>query len=218
MERMENNSTGSTLIILLLTIAIVVMIGTMALSLAVKNHKMKNLDSELKQTFYLAEAGIDEAYILTLYFINEAIDYAISKVEEFEETEMNSNLNLGNIHYLYNNAINDDKLNIVFTGAFKNFVKGNCIDINPNDSLIELLKKNSTYVTYEDGYPKIESEIIETNGCFLVEIKSTYVKGTIMKVIIVKFSIYIPNYYECISNVEFNSKDIIKDIEWRIER
>lgn len=218
MQRIKHDCKGSTLIILLLTISIIVLIGTIALSLAVMNYKMKNLNSELKKTFYLAEAGIEEAYIITHEFVNEAIDYAISKAEEFEAAERLNNINFENMQYILNNAIIEEKLDIVFSGAFKNFIKGNCIDISSNDGLIVKLKENSSYVVYKNGYPKIDPIITESKESFLVEVKSTYVRENIKKIIIMKYSIDIPNYNSCIIDDEFNSEDIIKNNEWKIER
>lgn len=208
MERVRLDCRGSTLVILLLILSVIFLMGITALSLAVTNYKMKKLNSELKKTFYLAEAGTEEAYIITSDFVIEAIDYAISKVEESEETKRESD----------ENALSEEEVDIIFRGAFKSFIKGNCIDVSPNTSLISILKDNKSYTIYRDGYPKIDPKITELEEGFLLEVKSTYVKGNINKAIIIKCSIDIPNYNYCILNDDFKLGDITRIIEWSIER
>lgn len=208
MERVKHDCRGSTLVILLLTLSVIFLIGITALSLAVTNYKMKKLNSELKKTFYLAEAGNEEAYIITSDFVIEAIDYAISKVEELEETKRQSN----------DNALSKEEVDIIFRGAFKSFIKGNCIDVSPNISLISVLKDNKSYTIYKDGYPQIDPIITELEEGFLLEVKSTYMKENIKKIIIMKYSIDIPDYNCCILIDDFRLEDIIRIIEWSIER
>ncbi len=218
MRKIKHDCNGSVLVILLLTISVIVLIGTMALSLAVTNYKMKNLNSEVKKTFYLAEAGIEEAYALANDFVGEAVTYAISKVEEFEALEIYNKESIQNTQYSLNGDTKEEQINTIFSTAFKNFIKGTCKDISPNDSLTALLKKNSLYVTYADGYPKIDPKLTEFKDYFLIEVKSTYIRGNIKKEIFMKYRIDIPKYDSCFLSDDFIIGDIIKIIEWKIER
>ncbi len=218
MRKITHDCKGSTLVILLLTISVIILIGTMALSLAITNYKMKNLNSEVKKTFYLAEAGLEEAYAIANDFVGEAVTYAISKVEEFEALEMYNKESIQSTQYSINDDTKEEQIIVVFISAFKNFIKGTCKDISPNDSLVSVLKKNSFYVTYVDGYPKIDSKITEFKDYFIVEVKSTYIKGSIKKEIFMKYRIDIPKYDSNFLPDDFKVRDIIQIIEWKIER
>lgn len=218
MKKLKYDCKGSVLIILLLTISVVVLIGTVALSFAVKNYKIKRLNSSVKQTLYLAEAGVEEAYVITNEFIEEAIKYAISKAEEFEEIETKVNVNLESTQYSINNEIEKEKYNIVFNRAFKSFIKGTCNDISPNDGLIAVLKKSNAYVTYNNGYPKIDPKLTEFTDYFIIEIKSIYMKGSIKKEIKLICKIIIPEYDDCILSDDLKLENIIKVLEWKMER
>lgn len=218
MIKLKYDSKGSTLIILLLTISVIVLIGTMAMSLAVINFKMKKTNSSVKQNFYLAEAGIDESYIIAKDFVYKAVNYALSKVEEFDEIE--SQINDGFKYRLFSidNELTEERKNIVFSRAFKNFIKGNCTDISPNHSLITVLRKSESYIVYDNGYPKISPKITEKADYFLIEVKSTYIKGNVKNEITLIYKIVIPRYNDCISNNDLEPEDIIKIVEWKKER
>ncbi len=203
---------------LLLTISVIVLIGTMAMSLAVINFKMKKTHSSFKQCFYLAEAGIDESFIMTIDFVDKAVNYALSKVDEFDEIEEPVNSILDYSILSLENELIEERRNIVFIKAFKNFIKGNCTDISPNHSLITELKNNESYVVYNNGYPKIYPEITENTDYFLIEVKSTYMEGYLKEELTLKYKIFIPNYNDYIENTDLKPVDIIRIIEWKKER
>lgn len=222
MRKIKSDYKGSTLVILLLTISVIILIGTIALSITFMNFKMKKLNSEVKKVFYLAEAGIDEAYIISKGFVNDAINYAVTKVNEFNKFETQNNENSVDLQCdflneatILNNYIIEDDMDVIFIGAFKDFIKGTCRDIYPNDSLIAVLKKNSSYILYKDGYPKIDAKITETKDNFLVEIKSTYVQRNVKKEIAMKYKIDIPEYKSC---DDIRAEDIMRIMEWKEER
>ncbi|SCG83297.1 hypothetical protein DW1_1727 [Proteiniborus sp. DW1] len=218
MNKLKYDSKGSTLIVLLLIISVIVLIGTMVMSLAVFNFKMKKTNSLVKQNFYLAEAGIEESLVIAKEFVAKAFDYAVSKAEEFNEIDNQINNKINNRLFAIADEITEDRRNIVFSKAFKNFIKGNCTDIYPNHSLISVLKNSESYVVYNNGYPKISPKIIEGTNFFQIEVKSTYMNGYIRSDITLKYEINIPNYSDIILNNELKSEDIIRIIEWKKER
>lgn len=218
MIKLKYDSKGSTLIVLLLIVSVVVLIGTLVMSLAVNNFKTKKTNSLVKQNFYLAEAGIDESYIVTMEFIDRAVNYALSKVEEFDEVNSQINHSIPNKLLSVSNEITEERKNIIFNSAFKSFIKGNCTDISPNYSLIAVLKKFDSYVVYQNGYPQISPKLTEYADYFLVEVKSTYMKKNIKNEVTLKYKIIIPKYNDLILSDQFESKDIIEIIEWKMER
>ncbi len=218
MINLKHHSKGSTLVILLLTISVVVLIGTMAMSLAVVNFKMKKTNSSVKQNFYLAEAGIEESYIIAREFVDEAVKYAISKVEEFDEIENQINGDFKDRLLSIDSELTEDRKSIIFNEAFKRFIKGTCTDASPNHSLISMLKDNESYVVCCNGYPKISSQLTEFTDYFLINVKSTCVAGHIKNEITLKYKIVVPRYDECCVDKDIKAEDIIEILEWKKER
>lgn len=218
MIKFKNDSKGSTLIILLLTISVIVLVGTMAMYLAVINFKMKKTNSTVKQNFYLAEAGIDESFIIAKEFVGNAIVYAVSKAEEFNEIDAQINNDTPNRLLSIGNNITEERKNMIFTGAFKNFIKGNCTDISPNHSLITVLKKSESYIVYYNGFPKINPKITEKTDFFQIEVKSTFLEGNIKEDITLIYKIVVPKYNDYILNNDLKPEDIIEIVEWKRER
>jgi len=212
------NEKGSALIISLLVVSVIVLLGSTALTLAVTNYKMKKLNSLAKQAFYLAEAGVDEAYIITLEFIDNALQYAASKAEELRE--INSQLNTGfrSMEFIKNNYIENENINTIFKKAFVDFIKGRCTDISPNQSLITMLKKNDLYMVYNGSYPEIEVKLTEHRDGFTFEVKSICRRENVYKEIKLSYGILVPEYNDDIRDGNLKAKDIITILEWKIER
>lgn len=72
---------GSTLLVVLLALMVLSILGTTILSLSVTNFKMKMVDRNAKKTFYLAEAGLEEAYAEIGKVIHQGIQSGNSFVE-----------------------------------------------------------------------------------------------------------------------------------------
>lgn len=206
MRRLILNQKGSILLVLIMTLSVIILLFYTLLEITVKNHKMKKINSEVKKTHYLAEAGAEEAYIITRNFINNAIFYAVEKTEEFENQNYSIKTNLSN-----------DEINLFFKNVFKNFLKGHCTDINPSESLVEVLNREENYYIYEQGFPKIEPKLFETNEGFSLEVKSVYIRNNIKKGILVKYDIKIPDYFFLKNSDDFRIEDILELIEWKIE-
>lgn len=69
MKYLKSNK-GSTLVLVLITLSVLSILGTAIIGLSVINYKMKIVDKNVKTSFYLAEAGLEEAYAA----IGNAID------------------------------------------------------------------------------------------------------------------------------------------------
>lgn len=217
MKRIENKK-GSALIISLLVVSVIVLLGSTALTLAVTNYKMKKLNSLAKQAFYLAEAGIDEAYIITLEFIDNALQYARSKAEEFREINSQLNADFRSMELIQNNYTGNENINTIFKKAFVDFIKGKCTDISPNQSLVTVLKKNDFYIVYNGNYPKIEVNLTEHRDRFTFDIKSICRRENVYKEIKLSYEILVPEYNDDIKDRNLKAEDIITILEWKMER
>lgn len=196
MKKSKSNSKGSTLVILLITTSVIILIGTAVLYLATTNYKMKKLNSDVKRAFYLAEAGIDEAYIIIKEFINDALNYAEEKATVGETQNLNS----------------------IYSNEFKNYIKGECKENTSNKGLINALNDNKSYEIYKDGYPEVNAIMNEYNNGFLIEIQSIYAKDKIKRIIVMKCTVDVPQNFH--SNLYNNAsyEHIIKIVHWKVER
>jgi len=202
-KRIKIDFRGSTLVFLLFTISVIVLIGSVVLSLSVMNYKMKKINSQVKRAFYLSESGIDEAYMMTKQYVNESVNYAIKKYKDFNEVEIK------------NYDICSDE---VFQSAFKNYIKGTCKYETSCKGLENLLNDNTSYLIFEDGYPKISASLVEGSKDFSIEVKSTYIYQNIKKEIVMKLKIDIPEYDTEIINSGIDADDLVHVIDWKIER
>lgn len=80
-RRNFNTEQGSTYIMILISLAVLSILGTAVISYGVVNFKMKNVEKNIKTAFYLAESGIEEGYTVMCSEIKEAIAEANTKVQ-----------------------------------------------------------------------------------------------------------------------------------------
>lgn len=73
------NNRGSTLLIVLITVAFIAILGTIAISMAMLNYKMKLVSRDAKKTFYTAEEAVDEIYAGLGKLSMESLDQAYTE-------------------------------------------------------------------------------------------------------------------------------------------
>lgn len=67
---------GSTLLMTVITIAVLTVLGTTVLSLSIMNYNMKYTDTMLKRTQYYSESGIDQVYSILGDYVDQALEEA----------------------------------------------------------------------------------------------------------------------------------------------
>jgi len=72
-----DNQKGSTLLFVVITVAILSMLGTALLAMSLMNINMKHNDNRIKKTLYYAESGIDQVYARVGKLVEQAIGMAI---------------------------------------------------------------------------------------------------------------------------------------------
>ncbi|WMJ76669.1 MULTISPECIES: hypothetical protein [unclassified Sedimentibacter] len=86
-KKMKNNN-GSTLVLLVMTVAVISLLGTSILGVTMMNYKIKKTNSDMKYSFYMSESGLDrayaEAYSVVLEAVSEANNAAKNKINEFD--------------------------------------------------------------------------------------------------------------------------------------
>ena len=77
------NNKGSTLVLLIIVIALVIVLGTSVLSVAAKQYEIKRVNMDSKQCFYMSETGLNEAYVKSCVLIDESIAKALQMAEDY---------------------------------------------------------------------------------------------------------------------------------------
>ncbi len=87
LKKIKNNN-GSTLILLVMTVAVISLLGTSILGVTMMNYKIKKTNSDLKYSFYMSESGLDrayaEAYSVVLKAADDANNAAKNKINEYD--------------------------------------------------------------------------------------------------------------------------------------
>ena len=79
---MKKKKRGSTLVIVVISMAIIFLVGTTILSFTSSTYKMKVNESKRMQNLYEADSGLDVVENIIIKASQEAIKYADTKVKE----------------------------------------------------------------------------------------------------------------------------------------
>ena len=175
------------------------MLATTLLSTVHMDFKMKKLNSEVKKTFYFAEAGLDEAYVLVLKFVDSAIKYAAS------EENMDSKT------------------------VFIDFIEGRYMNTDWKKGLGETLKDKGSYEICKDNDISIDVKLKKNKDSFSLTLTSHCKRDNIEKKIAMEYKIDIPDnsYLEkdqgdnfCPGDIykTIKSEDIVQIVNWKVER
>ncbi len=77
------NNKGSTLVLLIMAIAVISLLGTSILGVTMMNLKIKKANTELKQTFYLSESGLDKAHAMAYELVQDAVKFGNEEAKNF---------------------------------------------------------------------------------------------------------------------------------------
>ena len=62
MKKKLFNNKGSTMVMLVIAVAVISLLGTSILAVTLMNYRIKLANTEMKTAFYLSESGLDRAY------------------------------------------------------------------------------------------------------------------------------------------------------------
>lgn len=159
-------NSGSTLILVVIIIALITVLGMSILNISMNHYKIMQSNSEVKKAFYMAEDGLNRAYLRIFDLICEASEDSVEKADEYLEQNPEDYSSASNIF------INNYKLYIL------SFIKNRAY--NSDNPYTEVVNKSS---------------LVFVNDELTVEIKSKYLSKTgIEKSLVADIIISIPNY------------------------
>jgi len=77
------NIKGSTLVLLVIVMAIIITLGVSILNIAMMQYDLKKFNTEIKQAFYMAETGLNVAYVDACELLREAVEDSLKKSENY---------------------------------------------------------------------------------------------------------------------------------------
>jgi cell division protein FtsL len=103
------NSKGSTMVLLVIAMAVIMALGVSILNIAMMQYNIRNYSAEAKQSLYKAEDGLNAAFSNIYALIEEASLSAMGETEEY--------LNLY--------PLDEIGAESIFSATFKNYVTAN---------------------------------------------------------------------------------------------
>lgn len=175
-----HSQKGSTLMLVVITIAILTMLGTALLSMSLMNINMKHNDYRLKKTLYYAESGIDQVYARVGKVVESAILDSIEQTDNEVEvmiseitTMLESDAPMlhvdwakyrdyvtdeGDGIYMLNTKKLKDESDIIYKRKFRAYFNGLDEDADATNDMSYVLL-NSDYIYLDDNDTSNNSEI-----------------------------------------------------------
>ncbi|MCB2298707.1 hypothetical protein [Clostridium tagluense] len=85
MRKIAKYKKGSSLVLILIVMSVLMILGTAMLSLAVSSYKFRSLEQNKKTSLYASEAGLDEAYEIMGTFVKSGIEQGNKAVEKYDK-------------------------------------------------------------------------------------------------------------------------------------
>lgn len=157
---MSKNENGSTLVLLILIMAAIILMGTSLLNITMSQFQIRKFNSEIKQASYLSEDGLNHAYLRVYDLICEAAENSVNRADEYLLTMPGDMVGATN---LFNSSYKSYIINNVLSRVYSN--SNPYTDITNKSGMIfvgEELKVNisSNYISETGLEKKIIADII----------------------------------------------------------
>jgi len=216
MKRKLFNNNGSTMVLLVVAIAVISMLGTSILGVTMMNYKIKKMNTDIKQSFYLSESGLDNAYANAYELISNAVQQANLEANDFIDDFTPANMEdyigtvyinesapdlEGNVFYSYDDVEIQNEAKNKFEDKYEKIVMDEDGDLEEN-GIIQVLKMASfpEKDTGEQLSVTVQNEgelSFASSDTITVEIQSEYTsEEDITKTTAVNLVVKVPKYNE----------------------
>ncbi len=202
MKKKLCSKKGSTMVMLVVIIGIVSILGTALLGVTMVNYKIKRANTDIKQSFYLSESGLDKAYAVAYEYVAEAVRKANEDfLSEFTPENMEYWMveepsfiavdkdDEGSDIYSYKDAVIQEAAKIKFENKYMSYISseiaGEIEGVTESDS------EKSLIVTVAN-----EDNLEFVNKKMTLELESEYMKEGISKTTAVNLTLEVPKYNE----------------------
>lgn len=210
------NNKGSTMILLVMAIAVISLLGTSILGVTMMNLKIKKTNTEIKQSFYLSESGLDKSYSKAYELVQEAVelsnDEAKSFIEKFRPENMDYlvtnyltflnpiyELGADGLDHLVGYFFDEEKIKLEAEKRFKDYYKGYILTSNYNGkgNLDIVTKLEGTYENISVNITNDVTPLTFAGDELHLDIDSKYTNpNNIQKTTAVELIVKVPEYNE----------------------
>ncbi|MBW9155236.1 hypothetical protein [Clostridium tagluense] len=138
--KFNENKKGSSLVLILIVMSVLMILGTAMLSLAVSSCKFRTVEQNKKTSMYASEAGLDEAYVIMGQFVKKGIEQGNMAVKKYDEN--------------FNKLIECEKEKV-----FKGYNSDYFEEVEPNLKLKSAKINKDRDVVFKNGYKEMEYKI-----------------------------------------------------------
>ncbi|MGB4438581.1 MAG: hypothetical protein WBJ13_05000 [Sedimentibacter sp.] len=179
------NIKGSTLVLLVIVMAIIITLGVSILNIAMMQYDFKKLNTEIKQAFYMSETGLNVAYVDACGLLRKAVEDSLEKSEE----------------YLQLYPLNESEAENIFIVNYKLYITANLENSvwRSTNPIVEITNGDTLLFIGDKLTAKVRSKYL-----------SEY---DIEKILYVDLIILVPEYSE-ILNTDYEMSDYIDFDNW----
>ena len=180
----DMNNKGSTLVFLVIVIALIIVLGASVLNVVMRQYEIKMFNTDDRQSYYMSETGLNEAYVKSCVLINESISESLQDAEE----------------YLFINPLNEIEAENIFDTGYKLNIESKI------KSRIETAA-NPSVETRNDVWVFNDNELT-------MSVRSSYInQNNVAKLTWVDLIISVPEFDDVLSGV-YDAKDYIEFANW----
>jgi hypothetical protein len=150
MKKKKLNEVGSTLVLVVIIMALTTVLGTSILNITMNQYKIIKSNSEIKKSFYVSEDGLNKAYLRVLDLIVEASADSVVKADEYLNDSLDD----------YSGASD------IFKNNYQIYILSNMVNrVNHNDNpYIEVLNKSNMVFVSGKLTVRIKSKYLSESG------------------------------------------------------
>lgn len=124
------NNRGSSLVMMILIMMVVMVLGSTVMSISLTSYKMKKTNTTAQKNLYLCESGLDEALAITKKTSDMAIREGNNAVEAFYSSfDIDAEIQDENSPFVVDGELNDDYLenhvNKIFQNTYEDYIINN---------------------------------------------------------------------------------------------
>ena len=180
----DMNNKGSTLVFLVIVIALIIVLGASVLNVVMRQYEIKMFNTDDRQSYYMSETGLNEAYVKSCVLINESISESLQDAEE----------------YLFINPLNEIEAENIFDTGYKLNIESKI------KSRIETAA-NPSVETRNDVWVFNDNELT-------MSVRSSYInQNNVAKLTWVDLIISVPEFDDVLSGM-YDAKDYIEFANW----
>lgn len=180
----DMNNKGSTLVFLVIVIALIIVLGASVLNVVMRQYEIKMFNTDDRQSYYMSETGLNEAYVKSCVLINESISESLQDAEE----------------YLFINPLNEIEAENIFDTGYKLNIESKI------KSRIETAA-NPSVETRNDVWVFDDNELT-------ISVRSSYInQNNVAKLTWVDLIISVPEFDDVLSGM-YDAKDYIEFANW----